>query len=437
MTTKQFSLRFFVILLGVLGVTCICVIYSLHLNYPPIRSDGLGYYLYLPATVIYHDISLLSIADLFNNGHIPEATPAAWKYSGPSMWENSTNYLIKYPMGTAILMLPFFLLACFGTLMTGTPVNGFSPIFQYTAAIAGFVYAVAGIIALWKILERQFRLDTIFLAMLGMVFGTNLFHYATYDSVFSHVYSFFLFSAFLYIVQLIYSECYVRYFLISGVLCGLIIITRPTNGLWVVFGLLYGVNSLQTLLDRLLFLKNNAIKMMYGVFLCSCVILMQLTYWKTITGNWVIFSYRGEFFDFAKPEILNVLFSVRKGLFFWSPILLTVIPGLYFLGKKAHQFFIPILLFLPINIYVISSWHCWFYGGSFGHRAFVESIPLFAICFCAFYEGLESSFWKQVVSRLTVCCVLLETWLMLKYWTGSIPFDGTTWEYLATSFFVL
>jgi hypothetical protein len=90
-----------------------------------------------------------------------------------------------------------------------------------------------------------------------------------------------------------------------------------------------------------------------------------------------------------------------------------------------------------LNIYVISSWHSWFYGGSFGHRAFIESIPLFAICFCAFYEELPSIFWNRCMIVLTLSCVTLSTWLMLKYWTGVIPFDGTTWDYFVSTFFIL
>ncbi|GFE62131.1 hypothetical protein [Geobacter sp. AOG2] len=430
-------LRLFLAAEAILGIIGIIAVYALRLNYPPIRSDGLGYYLYLPAAFIYHDIGLQSIAAVFNAGHIPGAPPSLWHYSGPLLWDNSSNYLIKYPMGTALLMMPFFFLACIAAFVTNTPVDGFSPLFQYMAAFSGLFYATLGIGILWKVLERNFKQESILVAMIGMVFGTNLFHYATYDSVFSHVYSFFLFSAFLFMVQRIYAEGRVWYFLPSGVLAGLIIITRPTNGLWLLFGILYGVDSFRALADRLAFWRNNAIKMTYGALLCACVISLQLLYWKVITGHLVIFSYRGEYFNFAKPEVLNVLFSVRKGLFFWSPILLTVIPGLFYIRKNAREYFTPILVFLPLNIYVISSWHSWFYGGSFGHRAFIESIPLFAICFCSLYEGLSSLFLKRVMIFVTAICVMLTTWLMLKYWTGVIPFDETTWDYFVETFFIL
>jgi hypothetical protein len=340
-------------------------------------------------------------------------------------------------MGTALLMMPFFFLACIMAFATNTPVDGFSPLFQYVAAFSGLFYATLGMGILWKVLEKNFRQETILMAMFGLVFGTNLFHYATYDSVFSHAYSFFLFSAFLFMVQRLYAEGRAWYFLPGGALAGLIIITRPTNGLWLLFGILYGVDSLRALRSRLSFWKDHAIKMAFGALLGACVISLQLLYWKAITGHLVIFSYRGEHFNFARPEIFNVLFSVRKGSFFWSPILLTVVPGLFYVRKKAGEYLVPILLFLPLNIYVIASWHSWFYGGSFGHRAFIESIPLFAIRFCSLYEGSPSFLLKRVMICVTTICITLSTWLMLKYWTGVIPFDGTTWDYFVKTFFIL
>ena len=214
--------RFFTLTVAALGIISIIAIAALRFNFPPIRSDGLGYYLYLPAAFIYYDPSLQSIAEVFNSGQIPDVTPSLWKYSGPALWEGSSNYLIKYPMGEALQMMPFFFIACATALLTSTPIDGFSPIFQYAAAFSGLFYATAGITVLWKVLERHFSQNTIMMALLGMVFGTNLFHYATYDSVFSHVYSFFLFSAFLYIIQRIYSEGCVRFFLVGGALAGII-----------------------------------------------------------------------------------------------------------------------------------------------------------------------------------------------------------------------
>jgi len=412
------------------GITGISIVYSLHLNGPPIRSDGVGYYLYLPAIFIHHDISLQSIAVEHFNGHIP-------RWTGATIYADTQNYLIKYPIGEALLMTPFFLLAYLASLIVSAKINGFSSLFQYAAAISGLFYATAGLSILWVVLQKHFKQNTILLSLSGLLFCTNLFHYATYDSIFSHAYSFFLFCAFLYLVEHIYSKTSLRYFLAAGAIAGLIIVTRPTNGLWLVFGVLYGVTSIQKLLERFQFWKIHAKECLLAIMPLLGIIALQIIYWKIITGKLVVYSYHNEHFNFLKPEIVNVLFSIRKGLFFWSPILLTILPGLFYLKRKAPEFFIPILLYLPLNIYIISSWHCWWYGGSFGSRAFVESLPIFAISLCSFYEGIKTIVGKRILLFIIFFCAVLSTWLMAKYWTGVIPFDGVTWNHFVTTFLVL
>jgi len=165
-----------------------------------------------------------------------------------------------------------------------------------------------------------------------------------------------------------------------------------------------------------------------GVFLFGTVCL-QLLYWKTITGKFIVFSYQEiDYFNFLNPEILNFLFSVRKGLFFWSPILLSIFPGIYYLRKKAPTYFIPTLVYLPLNIYMTSSWSNWWYGGSFGSRPFVEAMPVFALGLCALFEGVKTNLQKWLVILYVYLCAMYTTWFMLKYWVREIPFDGTTWE---------
>ena len=411
------------------GILSIVAVYSLRLNGPPIRSDGMGYYLYLPAVFIHHDIRLQSLAVEHFNGKIP-----AW--TGTKLFAGTHNYLIKYPIGEAVLMTPFFLLACLVSHVMNARIDGFSYPFQIAAALSGLVYAVAGLAILWGILQRRFKQNTILLVLFGLVFGTNFFHYASYDSIFSHAYSFFLFCAFLYLVEQVYSRSLSRDFLAAGAVAGLIIVTRPTNALWLLFGVLYGVTSIKELFERFQFLKSHIKECLLGMMPLSGVIALQLLYWKAISGTFFIDSYRYEHFNFLKLEVVNVLFSARKGLFFWSPILLTIFPGLFYVKKKAPEFFVPILLFFPLNLYVISSWHCWWYGGAFGARAFVESLPVFAICLASFYEGIRTLAGKRILLFYILFCAALSTWLMLKYWTGVIPFDGVTWGSFIKEFLI-
>ncbi|HMK65381.1 MAG TPA: hypothetical protein VK564_06275, partial [Thermodesulfobacteriota bacterium] len=50
----------------------------------------------------------------------------------------------------------------------------------------------------------------------------------------------------------------------------------------------------------------------------------------------------------------------------------------------------PIALCLLLHLYLVSSWPNYFYGWSFGHRAFVDALGLFALPLAVFYKGVMS-----------------------------------------------
>jgi hypothetical protein len=123
-----------------------------------------------------------------------------------------------------------------------------------------------------------------------------------------------------------------------------------------------------------------------------------------------------------------VLFSVRKGLFFWSPALLLAVAGFFLMKKYKPAYVLPTLVFMPLNLYIIASWRDWAYGGSFGHRAFVESIVIFAFGYASLVQSASAPARKRAVLIVSTIFVLLSTRLMVEYWLGVIPFDGTTWQ---------
>src|SRR5690606_26221013 len=110
------------------------------------------------------------------------------------------------PIGVAIMQAPAFPLAHGLTRWTNLSPHGFSFYYQHAAGLAGLAWVVAGLWVLRKLLLRHFS-DGVTAATLAIVlFGTNLFHYATFDSSYSHPYSFFLFAALLTLTELWYAE---------------------------------------------------------------------------------------------------------------------------------------------------------------------------------------------------------------------------------------
>jgi hypothetical protein len=105
--------------------------------------------------------------------------------------------------------------------------------------------------------------------------------------------------------------------------------------------------------------------------------------------------------------------------------------------KYKAAYVLPTLAFMPLNLYIIASWRNWPYGGSFGHRAFVESIPIFAFGYASLLESASNPARKRAVLITSTVLVLLSTRLMVEYWYRVIPFDGATWQQVVSALKVL
>jgi len=348
------------------------------------------------------------------------------------------KFLDKYTMGEAVLMLPFFIPAhVLSVLFNQTP-NGFTLFYQAFLGFAGTFYMLAGLFILKKILEKYFKPKTIYVALITLIFGTNLFHYGTYDSIFSHSYSLFLFAAFLYFLPNWFKNISkMKYSVVLGLVVGLITLTRPTNIILpVTFILLWGLD-LRKVGERMKLFWNNKRNILTAVLVSILCFVPQMIYWKEITGSFLCFSYQGEYFDFLHPQISNVLFSVEKGAIFWSPILVLGLFGIFYLRNKLKSWLLPTTLFFIINLLIISSWWAWSYGGGFGHRAFVESYAVLVIPLAAVLDKiltLRKKVLQIIILALISILIFLSIYLMINYWNGHLKPNGTTLEQFLNTF---
>ncbi len=427
---KTFAL--FIIITTILMFVSIVWVYHIKvLNAPKVYSDGFGYYVYLPA-LLYGDFSFEFIE--------------GWEHP-LDLTSVSGGSVNKYPVGVAIMESPFFFLAhlisCFRDFLTGSvTATGYSNLYQYMVLFGGVCYWILGTVFLYTLMKRYLRFSrrVSFLACAMITYGTNLFHYASYDACFSHIYSYFLFNVFLYYLcwyeerdlrkdNRIWQSC------IFGFLAGLIFMCRNTNILFVLTYVFYGVTSWSTLKERM----GTILKPIRAVpiILTGCVtILPQLLYWHVATGHWFVYSYgSNEKFYWLTPELGNFLFSVRKGLFFWSPLLLLAVVGIIVGFKAKRTLYTGLVLFFVVIVYVSSAWWSWYYGGSYGQRVSVDFMCVFTILLACVLERL--AIWKRKVGQtfryrlvsvtVVAYCFLCIGWnliCMLAYWYRVLPSDG-------------
>ncbi len=433
---KARSEAFFFLFLLIISLFATTSVYLFRFNGPPIRSDGLGYYVYLPATFIYNDISLNKFIDAYSK-HYQDPVSNTW--NGSTKYQDTNNYLNKYPVGVAVMSAPFFIIAHTITLILNNfinlPPDGFSSYLYHAAqSFSGTFYALLGLFVLKRILDKYFKLKTVYLTLIAITLGTNLFHYFTYDASFSHAYSFFLIALFLLLTIKWYKYPNVANSILIGITSGLITIVRPTNIILVILFLLWGISINKFKIDiknRISLYIKNYKKIVLILISGLVVVFIQLLYWYLITGKFLVYSYGEEGFNFANPQITNVLFSIRKGLFFWSPILLLILPGLILLYKNLKKEFLSVIVVLIMNLWIVASWWHWPYGGSFGMRALVDILPIMAIPLGLSINrilNLKNKKLKFGLLTLIIISILFTIFFMIQYWRGYVPIDGSNLE---------
>lgn len=417
--------RHFVAVTAVAAVAGYIWIYT-RLDVPAaIRSDGYSYYVYLPSWFIYKDVSLAALARDWYGGTYPDFTAIR-------QWPATGRWLNPHPIGVAILMTPFFLAAHALSWWSNFPQDGFSLYYQHGAGLAGLAYLLIGLALLRAILRPRFSSGVVLATLVSITWGTNLFHYGVFDSTFSHAFSFCLICAWLFVVERWWADSTRRRSAALGAIGALLMLTRHTNALFLIVLPLYGVTRWRDLRSRLGELWDRR----RGLALAMCVgvagMMPQLALYKSITGAWAISPYGAldVGFTFARPHIVGVLFSTQKGLFFWSPVLLLAVAGLFVANRWTRQFTVAAIVLFAVDTYLIASWGDWQFGGSYGHRAFTDGLGLAA-------PFLGSSFeWAAARERApravgmavaATCAVLLSIAQMIQYWLRIIPFGNTTW----------
>jgi len=391
----------------------------------PIRSDGFSYYVYLPSWFLFHDTTLSALARDCCGGVYPA-------YTAIIRWPTTRQWVNAHPIGVAVMQAPFFPVAHALTRWTNLSPDGFTLYYQHAVGLSGLFWMVAGMAVLSRTLRRHFSDGVTAATLATLLLGTNLYHYATFDSSYSHPYSFFLFAAFLDLTERWYAQPRVGISILLGSVAGLIVLTRHTNALALLFFPLYNLNSIDATRARFALICRERRLVTLIALVSAIVISPQLAIYYEATGRVFVSSYGDLGFTFTSPHLIQVLFSVQKGLFFWCPVLLIGLAGFVCLARSrnsARAFVLPAILFLAVDTYIIASWWDWQFGASFGHRGFVDTLPIFAIGMAGcFAEASRHRHAGRLIAVVVVLAVALNLFQMLQYWNHVLPYSDTTWD---------
>ena len=148
--------------------------------------------------------------------------------------------------------------------------------------------------------------------------------------------------------------------------------------------------------------------------------------WKLTFNQWIVYSYGNQSFNFSLPHIADTLFSVRRGLFFYSPVLIFSFLGIWKLKSKIPEYFLGLSMIIPIMILLNSSFGMWWFGASYGARAYIDLLPLLVLPMASFYFSMNSKRGIIILYIITAIFIISTVVRMYWYWTWELTMDNIT-----------
>ncbi len=337
--------------------------------------DGAFYYFWLRSAAIEGDFDFSKDLRYCNTMSLPAREEALRDTPRTSIG----RFPNKYPIGWALLEAPWYVAAdttarLVNALGGQVRRDGWQPLYQVFLIAGQIVYAAGG---LWLAYRFVAGILPHTLAVCGVVLGwmcSPLAYYQIIDLAMSHNVMFFaLMVSYHFAGKLRAEPTRLRHWVTVGLGCAFVILSRYQGAVMLLFP---GVVCLQAVWRDRRCWRGMAC----GIAASVVPLALQATAWKAVYGSYLLYTYEGEGFNWAHPHLYEVLFSPHHGLFNWHPALMVG-----FLGFAAWAVTTPqrteawcFAVSLLSTIYVNGSWWCWWFGDSFGSRAF-EGCTLYAM----------------------------------------------------------
>ncbi len=393
-------------------------------------NDGSGYYAYVRSWIIDGD------SDLKN-----EKAHLAKKYVITSIRTDPITKVTysQYPIGTALLWLPFAALGHLVAQATSFPADGFSLPYVYLVNLGSAVYGFVGLLLTCSLISRYVSPRVAAWAVGTFWLSSSLLYYMYLEGTMSHAVSFFSTALFLWYWHRHRGRETARSCFVLGLLAALMIMVRYQNGL---FLLAPGMDLLAAVFRDL---KAGETRKAFWtaagrggacavgtVMGCIPQALMLIYQHGTLFSLGAHYRIRVEgtsthHLGWWIHRCLKVLFSQNHGLFYWTPVALLGFLGLLIGWKRRKEIRWMIGIFLAIffaELLLVASINGWSAGQSYGHRMFVNMTLILSFGLAVLFESLERRAGRTVIRMLSVALVSWNLALMLQYGARLIPSEG-------------
>ncbi len=340
----------------------------------------------------------------------------------------------KYGVGWALVSVPFYLVAD-GVVLVGRAVggwhlerDGYNPVYQITLQLGHFLLGLLGLLLAWRCVRHWCGDPAAALwAVVLILLASPQLYYLTMKLSLSHNAAFFAVAVMTWAcLEVKKGDRRIWPWWVAGLGWGLAVTLRFQLA---VFGLIPAWVWLMRIRDGdgVVTASRSALSWLAGAF---PLILLQFFAWRVVYGHWFVFTYgaEGERFNWAHPEVFNVLFSPFHGFFYWHPFLLVGVVGLVWLVIKERGLLLAGLVAIALTVYVNAAWWCWWFAGnSFGSRAF-EGALLFLMGGLALLLVRFTPPWRHILFGGAVVACIWNFYVMTLFYASIIDRSApVTW----------
>ncbi len=396
--------------LNIIITFCVTILFVIVINFErkeAIYGDARDYYSYLVSIFINHNFTHQTGNDWF-------------------LLQTPTGTINVHTIGVSLLIAPFFFGAFLYAKLCGFETDGFSLPFQMGVHIAGIFYCAIGLIFLKKLLlQLNIRPGYVGFLIILTSFGTHLLSYATNEPGMAHVYAFALTCSFFYFILNVFQKREAKYFYLSAVTLGLVILVRPVNIILLTFIPFFFQNRYDLISTTKVITRSKHFYMSALVLFLVCFI--QSIAWYSQNKHFIQDSYAGNGFYFNDPQILKMLFGFNNGLFVYVPLCLLMLFGIIPIFMQSRFKGLVIVLSLASVFYVFASYWAYNYYDGFAIRTLVDFLPIFIIAGAYLFQNTTQKI-KYAVAVLATCAMLLNMLHVYQYSKGIIIPNGMDLE---------
>jgi hypothetical protein len=399
------------VLLGAVSAACL-IVFLATIPFPRVDGqlvggDGVGYYAYLPSIVLDRDLDLANQYSAL----LPPGQPLLTARTPTGL---SFNY---WPIGPALLWLPFFLLAhglALALTAAGAAIrlDGCGYWHQAFVLAGNIAYGGAALWLAFDVARRVARKASAMWAVVLIACAGNLTYYMTAEASLAHASSAFAVGLFFVVWLRTRGRSGLAHAATLGALVGFVAIVRTQDAVLALVPLATELSGsfrsarrqgtaravVRTCRDGLT-MAVTAVLVYSPQFLVSAT--LYGTWWKPPQFS-VGWTTGLKVLAWSSPRFWSVLFSPESGLFVWHPIFAVALAGAVPLWFRDRRLAAALVVGVIAQTYVLGSWYDWAQGRSFGGRSFVSCLPLFAAGLAALVDATRHALAARPRARRTL-----------------------------------